>query len=306
MTIKNVCIVGPGAIGGMMAVMLERAGYAVSALARPARTEAMAARGLTLHDGGQVFHGHPRVATRAADLGPQDLIVVTLKGTGLREVAGEIESLRRADTPIVFVMNGVPWWFFDGFGGALAATRLRTLDPDGLLARIFPSASLIWGVINCGVVERPDGTISHEHSNQLQLGRPDAGMAGLDEIAQVFSAAGYNTETTPRIRDAIWIKLQANGIRRIVCSKKNVETGPAAASEATVERAAGIETGHGKRIASISSDRTIKVWDAEKGQELLSLTGQARPNGSVSSPRLVSPSDISSMGPSIRIVCSAS
>ena len=35
-------------------------------------------------------------------------------------------------------------------------------------------------------------------------------MAGLDETAQVFSAAGYNTEITSRIRDAIWVKLQAN------------------------------------------------------------------------------------------------
>jgi len=29
MDIKTVCIVGPGAIGGMMAVYLERAGYRV-------------------------------------------------------------------------------------------------------------------------------------------------------------------------------------------------------------------------------------------------------------------------------------
>jgi 2-dehydropantoate 2-reductase len=210
MTLRNVCIVGPGAIGGMMAVHLQRAGFAVSAFARPARAAAIAARGITLHDGGKVYEGRPRVATQAADLGPQDLVVVTLKVNALRSVAADLAALCKPDTPLVFVMNGVPWWFFDGFGGALAGTRLDVLDPDGLLARTIPCARIVWGVINCGVVERADGSLSHEHSNQLQLGRPDGRLDGLEEVAGVFRAAGYNTELTARIRDAIWIKLQAN------------------------------------------------------------------------------------------------
>src|SRR5437763_1182229 len=114
MAIKSVCVVGPGAIGGMMAVQFERAGYTVSALARPARAAVMKARGLTLHDSGEVHTARPKVATRGAELGPQDLVVVALKGQGLPDMAAELMALCGPATQIVFPMNGVPWWFFQG------------------------------------------------------------------------------------------------------------------------------------------------------------------------------------------------
>lgn len=55
MTIRSVCIVGPGAIGGLMALWLKRAGFEVSALARPAKVAEIKAKGMTLHYGGETI-----------------------------------------------------------------------------------------------------------------------------------------------------------------------------------------------------------------------------------------------------------
>jgi 2-dehydropantoate 2-reductase len=209
-TIRKICIAGPGAIGGMMAVHLQRAGYDVCVLARPAKAAEITRNGFTLRDGGQIYTGKPTAASDARALGPQDLVIVTVKSAGLAWAAEHLAALSTPTTSWVFVMNGVPWWFFDGFGGKLQGTRLSTIDPDGYLSRAIALARIIWGVINCNVAIEPDGTLNHVHSNQLQLGRPNGSGDGLSEVAEVFRAAAYNTETTAAIRQAIWGKLLVN------------------------------------------------------------------------------------------------
>jgi 2-dehydropantoate 2-reductase len=206
----SVCIVGPGAIGGMMAVHLQRVGHDVSALARPAKTAEIKAKGITLIDGGQTYNGRPKVSADPAELGAHDVVVVTVKADGLASVVPHLPALSKPDAPWVFVMNGVPWWFFSHFGGARRGTTLATVDPEGALSRAIPLARVVWGVINCRVAIDPDGTLRHEHSNQLQLGRPDTSTVGLQPIVDMFAAAGYVGEATDRIHAAIWGKLLAN------------------------------------------------------------------------------------------------
>jgi 2-dehydropantoate 2-reductase len=210
MDIRKICIVGPGAIGGMMAVMLTRAGFEVSALARPARAAAINAKGITLLSGNETLHATPKVDVDAAALGPHDLVVVTLKYNGLASVAPQIMQLCKPTTQIVFPMNGVPWWFFEGFGGQLAGTQLKTLDPDGVLKRSIPLDRIVWAVVTNAVSELPDGTLKHDFANTFALGRPNNDPAGIAEIAAIFKQGKYNIDISADIRQDIWSKLLAN------------------------------------------------------------------------------------------------
>ena len=210
MTIKKVCIVGPGAIGGMMAVMLKRAGAEVSALARPAKAAAITEKGLTLQLTGQTVNARMPASADPSALGVQDLVVVTLKSNALLATAPNIKALCGPRTPIVFVMNGLPWWFFEGFGGPLAGRSIKAIDPDGVLARGFPSDRVVWTVINCSVIERADGVIEHTRNQHLIFGRPNDDPSGLAEIAAVFQPGGYTTVISPKIRNDIWAKLVVN------------------------------------------------------------------------------------------------
>jgi 2-dehydropantoate 2-reductase len=211
MTIRSVCIVGPGAIGGMMALKLKRAGYEVSALARPAKVAEIAARGMTVRTEGQIITDTFRAADDPRALGPHDLVVIATKSGALPDVARHLPALSKPDTPWVFVLNGVPWFFLDHIGGAFRGRRLATVDPGDKLRALVPEARLIWGVINCSVSVQPDGSLNHVAMNQLILGRPDDAITdALTEAAAVFRTAGYNTETSDRIHAEIWHKLQNN------------------------------------------------------------------------------------------------
>lgn len=210
MALSRMCIVGPGAIGGMMVVKMIQSGFDVSALVRPPRVEGMRKEGITLHDHGQVYQGTPSVSSDAKELGEQDLVILTVKETALSDVAPSIAPLIGKDTQVIQVMNGIPWWFFAGYGEALKGTTLHSVDPGGVVSKHFDVTRHIGGVINCGVTWRDDGSLSHDHSNQLFLGRPSNDAEGMDDVATVFRAAGYNTEVSDIIQQEVMTKLLAN------------------------------------------------------------------------------------------------
>lgn len=210
MTVSRICIVGPGAIGGMMAVKFMDAGFDVSVLVRPHRVDSLNESGFTLLDDGKTFHAIPRAASDPADLGAQDLVIITVKEYGLKDVAPQISLLLKDETQVVQVTNGIPWWFFADFGGDLEGRRLESVDAGGCVATHFEKGRHIGGVINCGVSVRDDGTLSHDHSNNLYLGRPDNVPDGVEDIVSVFKTAGYNAEVADSIHQQVMTKLLAN------------------------------------------------------------------------------------------------
>src|SRR5213075_535874 len=130
----KLCVYGAGAIGGLMAGWLARAGHEVSVVARGAQLEAIRRSGLRVRDGASGKVEAFPVNTDAA--GPQDYVIVALKQQNLTEV--DLQRYLGEETGIVTAMNGVPWWFFDRlrFGGG--KNRLETLDPSGTLSRAMP------------------------------------------------------------------------------------------------------------------------------------------------------------------------
>ena len=153
----KVCIVGVGAIGGMIGYRLAGVGCEVSGLARGATLEALKKHGLRYTEAPQGGPGSPiaaaasgadiaavgmtelgrapiRASADAAELGRQDLVVLAVKGPALAAAAPSIAPLLGPGTTVLPAMNGVPWWFLQGFGGSLSGTCLRSIDPDGAVA----------------------------------------------------------------------------------------------------------------------------------------------------------------------------
>ena len=138
----KVCVFGAGAIGGSLAARLSNSGTEVSVVARGDHLTAIRQNGLTLILPERKVHVHIAASSDPRDLGPQDAVFVTVKAPALPDVAATIAPLLRADTPVVFCMNGVPWWYFYAHGGDDArpdhirgqinnATN-RTLRPHGV------------------------------------------------------------------------------------------------------------------------------------------------------------------------------
>ena len=107
----RICIFGAGAIGSHFAVRLALAGHDVSCVMRGPHLEAVKAHGLTLRVGNGEFLANLRASNDPAALGPQDLVISTLKANSLSSLVIGLPPLLRDDTAVLFAQNGIPWWY---------------------------------------------------------------------------------------------------------------------------------------------------------------------------------------------------
>src|SRR3984893_8899276 len=106
----RICIFGAGAVGSHFAVRLALAGHDVSCVMRGPHLEAVRAKGLTLRVEDSEFSASVKASDNPAALGPQDLVISTLKANALDSLVAGLPPLLGADTGVVFAQNGIPLW----------------------------------------------------------------------------------------------------------------------------------------------------------------------------------------------------
>ena len=207
----KVCIYGAGAIGGWIGSGLARAGCSVSVVARGATLDALQLHGLRLREGERITSQAVASSALPADLGVQDLVVLAVKAPSLPDVARQIAPLLGAQTVVLTAMNGVPWWFLQGFGGALAGTRLTSVDPDGTLAAALPAHRIIGCVVHASCSLPEPGLVHHHFGNKLILGEPSGEKtARVQQLADLLEKAGFDAPVSDQIQKDIWFKLWGN------------------------------------------------------------------------------------------------
>lgn len=207
----KVCIYGAGAIGGWIGVRLARAGCETSVVARGATLEALQAHGLRLQHGQEVLAAQVRASASPAELGVQDLVVVAVKAPAMADVARAIGPLLGPDTIVLTAMNGVPWWFFQGFGGTYAGTRLDAVDPDGAIAQAIPARHIIGCVVHASCALREPGFVQHHFGNRLIIGEPSGAQSQrVRELQALLARAGLEVDLSEQIQKDAWYKLWGN------------------------------------------------------------------------------------------------
>ena len=208
---ESVTIVGAGAIGGWLGARLAAQGVGVSLLARGATLDALQKNGLRLRSGDAEQRYQLPATSDAATLGVQDLVVVAVKAPALPEIARSIGPLLGPDTVVLTAMNGVPWWFFQGFGGKLAGTRLQAVDPHGELAAAIAPARVLGCVVHASCSSDAPGVVRHHFGQGLIVGEPAGGeSARVKALAAMLSVAGFHTTVSPQIQRDVWYKLWGN------------------------------------------------------------------------------------------------
>jgi 2-dehydropantoate 2-reductase len=207
----KVCIYGAGAIGGWLGVKLARAGCELNVVARGATLEALNQNGLRLEQDGAVLQVPVRASASPAELGVQDLVVVAVKAPAMASVAAAIGPLLGPDTMVLTAMNGVPWWFFEGFGGARAGTRLKAVDPDGAIAAAIPARHIIGGVVHASSGLHGPGFVRHFFGNRLIIGEPSGEKTPrVLALAALLEKAGLEASVSEQIQKDAWYKLWGN------------------------------------------------------------------------------------------------
>jgi 2-dehydropantoate 2-reductase len=207
----KVCIYGAGAIGGWIGVHLAQQGCELSAVARGVTLQALQQNGLILRQGDQEIRAAVRASENPAELGVQDLVIVAVKAPAMAEVARHIGPLIGPDTVVLTAMNGVPWWFLQGFGGALSGTSLQSVDPSGVIAQHIPASRVIGGVVHASCSVDAPGVIRHHFGNGLIVGEPGGGdTPRLQALAALLVRAGFNATASAQIQKDVWYKLWGN------------------------------------------------------------------------------------------------
>ena len=217
----RICIFGAGAVGSHFAVRLARAGHDVSCVMRGPHLDAVRSNGLRLKVGESSVTTQVKASADPADLGPQDVVISTLKATGIGALATGLLPLLERDTAIVFAQNGIPWWYDLGLPPQHPAIPdLGFLDPGGRLRSAIPKELIIGGVIFSsnevvapGVVEN----LSPER-NMLLVGEcDDREGERIARLRSVLEAAQFASAAVAQIRETIWSKLLTNMSMSVMC-----------------------------------------------------------------------------------------
>ena len=217
----KICVYGAGAIGGNFAARLADAGNEVSVVARGKHLEAIQAKGLTLLAGDKKIVAKVRASDRPADLGPQDVVISTLKASSLGDLAAAVGPLLGKETPVVFAQNGIPWWYGHGLTKSRpAAPDLSRLDPGGALAKAVGLDRTLGGCITSPNHVIEPGVIHNEmpDRNTLWVGETDDRQTPrVEALRKALVAAGIGSPSTRDIRYDIWHKLMANFTGSTIC-----------------------------------------------------------------------------------------
>ena len=198
----KVCIIGAGAIGGLIGARLALSGARVSALARGETLAALRQRGWRLSEGDVLRDMPAHASADPAALGPQDLVVVAVKAPAMTTIARSIGPLLGPQTVVLPAMNGVPWWFADG---------LESVDPGGAIAAAVPTRHVVGCVVHLSAASPEPGLVVHRSGQGLIIGEPDGSTSRrVADIQALLSTAGFDVTCSPNIRREVWYKLWGN------------------------------------------------------------------------------------------------
>src|ERR1700681_225958 len=218
----RICVFGAGAVGSHLAVRLALSGHDVSCVMRGPHLAAVKAKGLTLRVGDAQFSARVKASDDPAALGPQDVVISTLKATGVASLADALKPLLREDTPVVFAQNGIPWWYDIGLSADHPPPPdLDFLDPGGRLRSAVSKDRIIGGVIFSSNEITAPGIVVNDspERNMLLVGEcDDRPSQRIERLRAALNQAGVQSPPAPRIREAIWTKLTSNMSVSVLCS----------------------------------------------------------------------------------------
>lgn len=209
----KVCVVGAGAIGGLVGVQLSLAGEEVTLIARGAHLDAIKRDGLklTMADGAEYVAKDVTATSNMHECGPQDLIILGLKAHQIPPVAGDIAGLIGEDSMVLTAQNGLPWWYFQRHGGPHDGHVIRALDPQGALTGSIDPARIIGCIAYPAAEITEPGVIKHVEGTRFPIGELDGEETDRARaISEMLIRAGFKSPILSDIRSEIWLKAWGN------------------------------------------------------------------------------------------------
>jgi 2-dehydropantoate 2-reductase len=184
----RILVVGAGATGGYFGARLVQAGRDVTFLVRPERDRRLRERGLRIVGLGEQTVLTPQLVLTGEITSTFDLILLSVKATGLASAMEDVAPAVGPDTLIVPVLNGIRHLsaLAERFGDQAVlggvAKLVTTIDADGDIVRLGDLQSLTYGA------------------------RTAPAPKPLAEVHRVLGGAGFDTALSDDITGEMWAK----------------------------------------------------------------------------------------------------
>jgi len=208
----KICVVGAGAIGGLLAAKLQHAGEDVSVIARGPHLAAIKANGLKLiEENGSEITARVKATDKIAEAGPQDLVILGMKAHQVEAVVVDLKQLYGPDTMVLTAQNGIPWWYFFKHGGPFEGRQLQSVDPTGAIAANLPIERVIATIVYPAAEIIEPGVIKHIEGNRFSLAEIDnSETPRIKQVSETLKKAGFRSPVVSDIRAELWTKLWGN------------------------------------------------------------------------------------------------
>jgi 2-dehydropantoate 2-reductase len=204
-------IAGAGAIGAYIGARLAQAGFDVTLYARGPHLRAMQEHSVVVKTAEGDFVARPKIAASLEDVGPVDVVFLGVKAHGLPQLAPRLKSVLGPDTTVVSTQNGIPWWYFQGFGGEWDGLRLERVDPGGVISSAIEARRVVGSIVYFSTEITAPGVVQHIEGNRISLGEPDGSRSErCRRIAEALIASGLRAPISARLRHEIWVKVMGN------------------------------------------------------------------------------------------------
>lgn len=184
---KQIAVLGPGGVGGLLAALLARAGNDVVCLAGDATAEAIRSDGLRVHS---VLYGEftAEVAADTELRGPVDACFVTVKHTSLAAALERVTPEALGDGLLVPLLNGV--------------------EHPAELRRRYPAELVAPAAIRVEATKAGPGVIEHtSRFAEVDLASATAKRDRLDDLSAALVAAGLTARVTDDETATLWSKM---------------------------------------------------------------------------------------------------
>ncbi len=193
----HIAIVGPGALGCLLASLLSRSGQDGNRFSlidyNSERAAKINVEGIRYRHGDTTCTVKLPVSSDPAEIGPVDAVILCVKSYDVKNCLMNCSSLLTPETLLIFMQNGVG--------------HLDVAEETG-------EAAIAYGTTTEGANLAGPGSVIHAGKGLTQLGfLGDEGKKArktLENIVNLFRKAGLNTRISDTILSQLWTKLMVN------------------------------------------------------------------------------------------------
>ncbi len=208
----KICVVGAGAIGGLLAIKLAKAGHELTVIARGPNLKAIQEKGFQLiEEDGTSSIVPMRAMSEISQAGPQDLVILGMKAHQVAAIVHELPALYQENTMVLTAQNGIPWWYFFKHGGQYEGRTLESVDPGGVIATNLPIERVVGTIVYPAAEIIAPGVLKHIEGNRFSVAEIDNSVTPrIELLSQTLKEAGFKAPVISDIRSELWTKLWGN------------------------------------------------------------------------------------------------